>query len=282
MLAIHANEVVSSDRLIDVLWDERPPDGGSHTLQTMVSRLPRTVGADRVETVAPGYRLRVEPAEVDTGRFEELVRAGLGAADRSEVAAGRLEEALALWRGRPYAEFADDEFAPAEVVRLEELRACAVEERAAALIELGRPVEVIGALDAEVRGAPFRERLRGVLMLALARAGRPVEALRVFEAYRWLLADEVGVQSLPCTPGTQRRHRASASRPRLGASLRRRRDGRGPAERHGDLPVHRSLRRLDPTVAGAWRRHGRGVGPPRRHFARRDQVAPGAGGQDNG
>ena len=103
------------------------------------------------------------------------------------------EEALAVWRGRPYAEFADEEFASAEVARLEELRLNAVEEHAQAIVELGRPAEVIGALEAEIEAEPFRERLRAVLMLALARAGRPVEALRAFDAYRGFLAEEVGV-----------------------------------------------------------------------------------------
>ena len=81
---------------------------------------------------------------------------------------------MAVWRGRPYAEFADEEFASAEVARLEELRLCAVEEHAQAIVELGRPAEVIGSLEAAIDAEPFRERLRAVLMLALARAGRPV------------------------------------------------------------------------------------------------------------
>ena len=111
VLAVDANKVVSSDRLIEVLWGEVPPASASHTLQTLVSRLRGGLGRDRVETVAPGYRLRVEAAEVDGLRFEELVRTGLGLADRPEAAAARFEEALALWRGRPYEEFAEEEFA---------------------------------------------------------------------------------------------------------------------------------------------------------------------------
>jgi predicted ATPase/class 3 adenylate cyclase/DNA-binding SARP family transcriptional activator len=193
VLVVDANRVVSSDRLIEVLWGERPPASASHTLHTLVSRLRSGLGGDRVETVAPGYRLRVEAGEVDGLRFEELVRTGLGLVDRPEAAAARFEEALALWRGRPYEEFAEEEFARAEVARLEELRLCALEEHARALVELGRPGEVIGVLEAQIEAVPFRERLRAVLMLALARAGRPVEALRAFDAYRSFLADEMGV-----------------------------------------------------------------------------------------
>jgi predicted ATPase/class 3 adenylate cyclase/DNA-binding winged helix-turn-helix (wHTH) protein len=196
MLAVHANEVVSSDRLVDVLWGEAAPASASHTLQTLVSRLRAVLGSERIETVAPGYRLRVEAGEVDSVRFEKLVRAALGE-EHPGLATPKFEEALALWRGCPYAEFADEEFASAEVARLAELRMCAVEEHAAALVELGRPAEVIGAVETEIALEPFRERLRGVLMLALARAGRPVEALRAFDAYRRLLADEVGVVPSP-------------------------------------------------------------------------------------
>jgi hypothetical protein len=93
-------------------------------------------------------------------RFEELVRVGRGAADQPEVALGAFDEALGLWRGWPYAEFASEEFAAAEVARLAELRAGAIEERSAALLELCRPEEVIGELEAEIAAEPFRERLR--------------------------------------------------------------------------------------------------------------------------
>ena len=135
--------------------------------------------------------------EVDALRFEELVRVGRRAADQPEVALGAFDEALGLWRGWPYAEFASEEFAAAEVARLVELRAGAIEERSAALLELCRPEEVIGELEAEIAAEPFRERLQALLMMALARAGRPVEALRAFDAFRQLLADEVGVVPSP-------------------------------------------------------------------------------------
>src|SRR5262249_40596637 len=142
--------------LIEVLWAERAPASASHTVQALVSRLRRAVGPDLVETVAPGYRMRVNAQELDSLRFEDLVRSGLGSVDRPEAAAARFEEALALWRGRPYEEFADEEFATAEVARLGELRSCAVEEHARALVELGRPGEVIAALEPQIAAEPFR------------------------------------------------------------------------------------------------------------------------------
>ena len=197
VLLVHANEVVSSDRLVDVLWADGVPPSALPTLRTLVSRLRATLGADRLETRPPGYRLRVASGEVDALRFEDLVRAGLASADRGEVALGMFDEALELWRGSPYDEFASEEFAATEVARLVELRARAIEERSAALLELGRPEGVIGDLEAEIAVEPFRERLRALLMLALARSGRPVEALRAYDEFRRFLGDEVGVVPSP-------------------------------------------------------------------------------------
>ena len=186
VLAMHANEVVSSDRLIDVLWGETPPASASHTLQSLVSRLRRGLGTDRVETVAPGYRLRVNAAEVDSLRFEDLVRLVSGRIGPTR----RRRASRRHWRcgaGRPYAEFADEEFA---FGRGGAARGAATDARSRSTPRPSSswvdPREVIGALEAEIAAEPFRERLRAVLMLALARAGRPVEALRAFDAYRGL------------------------------------------------------------------------------------------------
>ena len=197
VLVVHANEVVSRDRLVDVLWGDEPPPTAMHTLQGLVSRLRQTLGDDRLETRPPGYRLRVANNEVDAARFEELVRVGLGSSEQAEAALDVFDEALGLWRGLPYAEFASEEFAAAEVARLVELRARVIEERAGALLELSRPEDVIGELEAQIAVDPFRERLRALLMLALARAGRPVESLRAYDEFRRFLADEVGVVPSP-------------------------------------------------------------------------------------
>ena len=144
------------------------------------------------------------------------MRVGLGSADRPEVALRAFDEALGLWRGSPYAEFASEEFAAAEVARLVELRARAIEERSAALLELGRPEEVIGELEAEIAAEPFRERLRALLMLALARAGRPVESLRAYDDVSSVPRRRGRCRALTRAPGTQRRHRASTPRRLMG------------------------------------------------------------------
>ena len=198
-LVVHANEVVSRDRLVDVLWGDGPPPSATQTLQGLVSRLRQTLGDDRLETRPPGYRLRVASGEVDALRFEELVRVGLGSSTQPEAALGVFDEALGLWRGLPYAEFASEEFATAEVARLVELRARAIEERSAVLLELGRPEDVVGELEVQIAVEPFRERLRALLMLALRprrEAGRVTAPFR-HDEFRRRLADEVGVVPSP-------------------------------------------------------------------------------------
>src|SRR6478672_6041824 len=94
-LVVHANEVVSRDRLIDVLWGDGPPPSAPQTLQGLVSRLRQTLGDDRLQTRPPGYRLRVASGEVDASCFEERVRVGLGASDRQNIALEAFDEALA-------------------------------------------------------------------------------------------------------------------------------------------------------------------------------------------
>ena len=231
VLLVHANEVVSSDRLVDVLWGDGAPPSAIPTLRTLVSRLRATLGADRLETRPPGYRLRVAAGEVDALRFEELVREGLGSPEHAEVALGMFDEALELWRGSPYQEFASEEFAATEVARLVELRARAIEERSAALLELGRPEEVIGELEAEIAVEPFRERLRALLMLALARVGK---AGRVLARLRRVSSvPERRSRGRPFTraAGAQRRHRASTPRRLVGRIADQGRGRRGICRR---------------------------------------------------
>ena len=194
----------------------------SHTLQTMVSRLRGGLGADRVETVAPGYRLRVERGRGRRSAVRGVgARLGSGLPDRPEAAAARLEEALALWRGRPYEEFADEEFARPRWRGSRSCDWCAVEEHAAAVVELGRPGRGDrGARGRDRGGAVPRAAASGVDagVGACGPPGRGVTRVRrVSAAYsptRWALVPSAALQA------AQRRHRASASRPRLGAHLR--------------------------------------------------------------
>ncbi len=188
MLLVKANEVVSAERLIDGLWGERPPETAKAALQMHVSQLRKLLGAERIETRAPGYRLRVSADESDVGRFEQLL--GEGGAERAE----RLREALALWRGPALAEFQYESWAQGEIARLEELRASALEERLEADLAAGRHAQLLPELEALVREQPLRERPRGQLMLALYRCGRQAEALDAYQQTRRLLVEELGIE----------------------------------------------------------------------------------------
>jgi predicted ATPase/DNA-binding SARP family transcriptional activator len=199
LLLLHANEVVSVDRLIDGLWGERPPATAAKVLQNAVSQLRRSLGDNLIVTRAPGYVLHVEPEAIDAHRFESLLQDG-----RSRLAAGQAEEAsrilrdgLALWRGRPLDEFAYEPFAETEAARLEELRLRALEERLDADLALGRHADVVGELERLVAEQPLRERPRRQLMLALYQSGRQAEALQAYQDGRRLLAEEIGLEPGP-------------------------------------------------------------------------------------
>ncbi|HLM37695.1 MAG TPA: AfsR/SARP family transcriptional regulator, partial [Gaiellaceae bacterium] len=176
LLLLHANRVVSRNRLIDELWNGSPPDTAATALQVYVSQLRKALGRDTIVTQAPGYLVSAEPGALDSERFEQLVQeAHAGDAD---VAAERLREALALWRGPPLADL-DESIARPERAELEDRRAATLEQRIDTDLELGRHAEVVSELEALVREDPLRERRRGQLMLALYRSGRQADALEV-------------------------------------------------------------------------------------------------------
>jgi predicted ATPase/DNA-binding SARP family transcriptional activator len=202
-LLVHANSVVSVDRLADIVWGDDPPANVDGALQSLISRLrtalrsSTTSGHDGVEllTRSPGYLLRVERRHLDATRFEDLVaRAGTELEENPGHAATLLDEALQLWRGNPYAEFADEDFARAEAARLEELHLAAEEDRTEAALALGRHDAAIAVLDGFVAEHPLRERPRRQLMLALHRSGRTAEALRCYRDYRERLDEELGLE----------------------------------------------------------------------------------------
>ena len=204
MLLLHANEVVSSDRLIAELWGEDRVDDASRALQVAVSRLRRTLEPQRrigemsgvLATRPPGYELRVEPGQLDVDRFQELAAAGRAAlvAGDAASAAEKLASALTLWRGPPLADLGYESFSQTEISRLEELRSAAVEDRIAAELELGRHTELVAELQDLVSRHPLRERLRKQLMLALYRCGRQADALAVYQDARRALTDELGIE----------------------------------------------------------------------------------------
>jgi DNA-binding SARP family transcriptional activator len=208
LLLLHANSVVPSEKLIDELWGETPPESGATALQVRLSQLRKSLQAGNangshksslVVTQAPGYVLRITPERVDAHRFKQLVtKARAAAADlEPERAATMLREALDLWRGPALADLAHEPFAQGEIARLEELRLVALEERIQADLALGRHAEVVAEVEALVGAHPFRERPRAQLMLALYRSGRQTEALTVYRDARRALVEELGIEPGP-------------------------------------------------------------------------------------
>ena len=192
VLLLHANDVVSTERLIDELWGESPPRTVAKSIQVYVSRLRKQLGEGRLVTRTPGYVLHVEPSELDVARFERLVADAQGSDPKT--ASDRLREALALWRGPPLADLAYEHFAQAPIGRLQELYLAALEQRIDVDLELGRHTELVGELDALVSEQPLRERLRGQLMLALYRSGRQADALESYADARRTLVEELGIE----------------------------------------------------------------------------------------
>ncbi|TDV57335.1 putative ATPase [Actinophytocola oryzae] len=190
--------VAGTQRLIDGVWGANPPAGAANALQALVSRLRRTLPEATVESHPAGYRLVVGPEVVDVTRFERLVADGRRAlAGDPATASVLLRDALALWRGPALLDVAGSDLAASVVPRLDELRLAAVEDRVEADLRLGRGGELVTELTALVAEFPLRERLVGALMRALCAAGRPAEALTVFERARQVLADELGTDPSP-------------------------------------------------------------------------------------
>jgi DNA-binding SARP family transcriptional activator/DNA-binding beta-propeller fold protein YncE len=183
LLLLHRGEPLPVDRIVEEIWGDAAPVNATKNLQVYVSRLRKTLGPDRIETTAAGYRIRVAPHELDIARFEE------------ELRRGRLADALSLWRGDPLADFRYAPFAQDEARRLEELRDGAVADLLDQRIAAGE--HPIAELEALVARAPLWERPRGQLMHALYLGGRQADALELYRRTRSLLADELGVDPGP-------------------------------------------------------------------------------------
>jgi DNA-binding SARP family transcriptional activator/ABC-type glycerol-3-phosphate transport system substrate-binding protein len=197
-LLLHANSVVTVERLIDALWGEEPPATARNTLQTHVKNLRRAIGAGRIRRASAGYLLEVGPDEVDLLRFEAWVEEARRRMPGDVAgAANALRKAVALWRGRPLDDLADTSSLRPDMARLEELRMAATEERIDAELALGRHRELVPELETLVGRYPFRERVWGQLMVALYRSGRQGDALAAFSRARELLANELGIDPSP-------------------------------------------------------------------------------------
>lgn len=206
-LALHANEVLSIDRLVDDLWGERPPRDPLNTIQVYIGQLRRILEPARgrreaarlIVSTRPGYELVVDEGALDMLAFEALVGAGHTSLSTGDLVRGAesLREALSLWRGDPLPEFADASFARGRLARLADLHLTALEARIEADLAVGEPHQVVGELEALTSEHPLRERLWELNMLALYRAGRPAEALRSFQQARRVLVDELGLEPGP-------------------------------------------------------------------------------------
>ncbi|MDP9070812.1 MAG: winged helix-turn-helix domain-containing protein [Actinomycetota bacterium] len=205
-LLVHRGRVLSTDRLIEELWEENPPADAANALQVKVSQLRRAIGPARLVTRCPGYSLEVEPHDVDAVRFERLVRQGRQAVARGawQEAGTALREAGELWRG-PALATVDGTSVRIEARRLEEARLNALEDRIDAELALGLHRELVGELQALVSEHPFRERLWAQLILALYRSGRQSEALRVYQQARQALVEQLGLE-----PGVELRRMEAA------------------------------------------------------------------------
>ncbi|WP_405671096.1 winged helix-turn-helix domain-containing protein [Streptomyces canus] len=202
-LLIARRRVVPVPRLVEDLWEGDPPADAVGTVRTFVAGLRRALEPERprrtpsrlLVTEGPGYALRAEPAHVDARRFEHTVAATADLPPAQAVS--RLTEALELWRGPAYADFAEERWARAERSRLAELRLTAVQRRAESLLALGAAADAAADLDAHVAEHPWREDAWQLLALALYRCGRQADALSVLRRARQLLREHLGVEPGP-------------------------------------------------------------------------------------
>ena len=217
MLGLEANRTVSADRLAAGLWGDELPPSSAKVVQTYVSRLRQALADDggaAILTHGRGYELRIDPEVVDVHRLERLVAEAARASAAGDPGHAA-REALALFRGEPLADLADEPFATTEIPRLEGLRETASELAIDADLAAGRHQEVMAEIDALLARNPLRERLHAQRMLALYRCGRQAETLESYRHARRTLVDEIGVEP---GPELKRLHEAIPSAPTVACS----------------------------------------------------------------
>lgn len=207
LLLINANQVVSTDRIIDQLWGEEAPETVANVIQVYVSRLRKALEPDRPKgaessvlmTRRPGYLLNVDPAQIDAHRFLDLSKRGRDAmADNAMgIASSLLTQAMELWHGDVLADLAFEDFARGEIERLSEARLVAIESFHEAQLALGQHESLVGDLESIVLEYPLREQLWAHLMVALYRSGRQAEALRAYRRAADILIEELGIDPSP-------------------------------------------------------------------------------------
>jgi DNA-binding SARP family transcriptional activator len=206
ILACNANEVVATERLLDALWGDKPPASAAQNLRVYVYHLRRLLGSDRRISWQPlGYRLLVEPGELDADVFEDLATRGLAALDHApDRASMLLRRAVGSWRGPALADLADVPALAPVAARLEERRLTILSARIEADLALGRHAALVAELTELVAAHPLREHLRAQLMRALSRSGRRAEALTAYREGRRILVEELGVEPGPELQGVHR------------------------------------------------------------------------------
>ncbi|MFF7172613.1 AfsR/SARP family transcriptional regulator [Streptomyces pseudovenezuelae] len=272
-LVVHLGEVLSTERLVDCVWDEQAPATASALVATHVSAVRRALAgvgeAEVIRTRPPGYVADLDASQVDARRFEDLLTSARtrAAEARADEAAELLSEALGLWRGQEALEGLGQSFARIEAARLAELRLVAQEESFGLQLELGRADRTIAPLLAHVAAHPLRERPRGQLMTALFRTGRVSDALRAYQEGREVLREELGIDA-----GPQLRALHKAVLTNDPALL-------GPGSPpHGSARLGTDARSHDPSGSGA-RSHdpslpGPGSGPSSRETAAASKARP--------
>ncbi|HJQ73769.1 MAG TPA: BTAD domain-containing putative transcriptional regulator [Gaiellaceae bacterium] len=243
VLLLHANEFVSRDRLIDDLWGEAPPPTARKAVNVYLSQVRKSLagaGADPITTAPGGYRLDVEPEQLDAARVQLLVGSARECVAKGELesAAGRFQEALSLWRGPTLAGLELESRGRDEVAALDELRLTALMDRIDCDLALGRHEHALGELRVLVAEHPLRERLRAQQMLALYRADRQAEALEAYAAARTTLVDDLGIEPSEALQRLQQailRHDPSLESPEGTAAV----NGGPPAESTPALDAER-------------------------------------------
>jgi WD40 repeat protein/DNA-binding SARP family transcriptional activator len=206
LLLARVNSPVSVDALVDAVWGDHPPRTAERTVHAYVARLRRTLEPRRprgepstmLATVGRGYELRLDAAQLDATRFEELAKRGTDQLERgNDAASSTLRQALGLWRAEAFGEFPEIDGCVAAARRLEELRLALVEDLVDADLADGRSSDLVGEIETLLRDEPFRERLWGQLIVALYRSGRQRDALEAYQRARRLLTDELGIEPGP-------------------------------------------------------------------------------------
>lgn len=200
VLLLRPGQRITTDELTGAVWAQDPPASAGNALQALVSRLRRTLGQEvRIEGEASGYRLVIDPGQVDLGEFESLAKQGRAQLTSGQYgeAARTLGRALALWRGPALADLTAHGIAEDTALRLAQMHGAALEDRLSAQIGSGEHIAALPEAEALASREPYRERPVELQVRALAGAGRTAEATAVYERFRDHLAEELGLDPSP-------------------------------------------------------------------------------------